>query len=163
MANNTFCQDFLTVISTNKNLSNDDIAINKEVFNLVKNMKTLIRKNASNMEEGIIIYQTEKSKYPIPTFCSVEHGETKWEKFCKIKGIKKRKRSRRVWCEETQQWEFKYGSSSVKNQKMRSGVVEIDEEEGKVGSLSKMRRDKQKRVMKNRKNQIANAQRKFKK
>lgn len=41
--------------------------------------------------------------------------ETKWEKFAREKGIKKQKKEKQVWDEETQSWKYTFGRKSAAN------------------------------------------------
>lgn len=78
---------------------------------------------------------------------------TRWEKFAKDKGIKSAKKGRRVWNEETKEWEYRYGSNSIQNQKLREGIVE-----GKK-SVSQLKKEKKERAEKNKKAMLKNKER----
>ena len=41
--------------------------------------------------------------------CPEPKPETRWEKFAKEKGIKKRKRERMIWDKDTESWRPRYG------------------------------------------------------
>ncbi|ORD97333.1 hypothetical protein HERIO_790 [Hepatospora eriocheir] len=107
--------DLLTVVS-NKN-DKDSI---KELF-------SNIRKNNSKIINGQRVYELEESDCKIPMLTTQEFKETKWQKFAKEKGIKKRVKGQKIYCEETKKWEMRYGGASIKNMKKKSGLYEKEE------------------------------------
>ena len=83
--------------------------------------------------------------------------ETRWEKFALDKGIKKRKRERMVFDEDTQEYKPRFGYKRVKN-----GVEDLPIVEVKHGAdpfadpWAEGRKEKKARVDKNTKNQQKN-------
>ncbi|ORD94130.1 RRS1 [Enterospora canceri] len=126
---------------------------NETILRLIGALKVEIGKNDYKMVEGSRIYDIKDDTDVYPQSKTIGEIETKWDRFAKEKGIKKRKSGRRSYNEETKEWEFKYGSKSIKNQKLASGIVE-----GKK-TVSQLKRDKQKRIEKNRRQQQKNKDR----
>lgn len=60
---------------------------------------------------------------PVPT----EKPLTRWEKFAKVKGIKKEKRSAKVFDEASGEWKFRHGSKSANNDPLAGWCEEVDE------------------------------------
>lgn len=60
---------------------------------------------------------------PIPTAKPL----TRWEQFAKVKGIKKQKRSSKVFDDASQEWKPRHGSKSAKNDPMADWCQEVDE------------------------------------
>merc|ERR1719440_140391 len=80
--------------------------------------------------------------------------QTRWEKFAKSKGIVKKKRSKMVWDEATQQWAPRYGYGRANNPKDDPKNWVVDAKPGDDGSVDpfeersaqrKQKLDKQKR------------------
>ena len=83
--------------------------------------------------------------------------ETKWEKFAKEKGIKKRKRDRMVFDEEDQQYKPRFGYKGI-----NSGIEDVPIVEVKAGQdpfadpWADARKGKKDAIKKNMKNQMRN-------
>lgn len=60
---------------------------------------------------------------PVPT----EKPLTRWEKFAKVKGIKKEKRSAKVFDEASGQWKYRHGSKSANNDPLADWCEEVKE------------------------------------
>lgn len=60
---------------------------------------------------------------PVPT----EKPLTRWEKFAKVKGIKKEKRSAKVYDEASGQWKYRHGSKSANNDPLADWCEEVKE------------------------------------
>ncbi len=82
---------------------------------------------------------------------------TKWEEFAKLKGIKKKKRDRMIFDEDSQEYKPRFGYKRAKN-----GIEDIPIVEIKAGQdpyadpWAEARKDKAERVKKNQKNQMKN-------
>lgn len=141
----TLSQSYLTVSTT--------LPFSTENFmKAIQFFKTEISKNKSNVKNGEKIYEIiNNNSFPISISSK---PMTRWEKFAKQKGIQKKNKSRREYNEETQAWEFKYGSQSVKNKKLKLGIIEGDK------NISQLKREKQKRIIKNKNQHQQNLQRK---
>jgi len=70
--------------------------------------------SATKTQDGVIVTLPPPTT-PIPREKPLPEpkAETKWERFAKLKGIKKRKRSRKVWDENTSEWRPRYGYNRV--------------------------------------------------
>ncbi len=64
-----------------------------------------------NTESGLVVELPDHEEVRIPRMKPPPQSkpETKWEKFAQAKGIKKRKRSRKVWDEDAQEWRPLWG------------------------------------------------------
>ncbi len=64
-----------------------------------------------NTESGLVVELPDHEEVRIPRMKPPPESkpETKWEKFAQAKGIQKRKRSRKVWDENTQEWRPLWG------------------------------------------------------
>ncbi|XP_049850342.1 uncharacterized protein LOC126322530 [Schistocerca gregaria] len=97
-------------------------------------------------------------RIPIPREKSVPvpRPETRWEKFAKAKGIRKRKKMTKVWDQETGTWKRTWGKDSIK--KDEDWLVEYDPE--KMGECEdpfiKKAIDKKERVLKQKKRELSN-------
>lgn len=60
---------------------------------------------------------------PVPT----DKPLTRWEKFAKVKGIKKEKRSAKVFDEASGQWKYRHGSKSAGNDPLAGWCEEVKE------------------------------------
>ncbi|XP_038068264.1 ribosome biogenesis regulatory protein homolog [Patiria miniata] len=87
---------------------------------------------------------------------------TRWEQYSKVKGIQKRKKSRKVWDEEQKKWVPRWGYGS-KNDESRDWMMEIpDNADPYEDQFAKKRKEKRERVAKNefqRLRNVARAQR----
>ncbi|CAM9265522.1 unnamed protein product [Chrysoparadoxa australica] len=87
-------------------------------------------------------------------------AETRWEKFAKEKGIDGRKKSRKVWDEDMQEWRPNWGYGRANDGIMNHAIVEIKEgADPEEDPWSKARGDKRARVNKNLLNQARNMER----
>jgi len=75
--------------------------------------------------------------------------ETRWEKFAKEKGIESKKRSRKVYDEETDDWKARYGMGSKKNDEMNYPIMEADAKDPYANPWEKLRDAKKERVEEN--------------
>lgn len=60
---------------------------------------------------------------PVP----VDKPLTRWEKFAKVKGIKKEKRSAKVFDEASGEWKYRHGSRSARNDPLADWCEEVKE------------------------------------
>ncbi|KAI5148070.1 hypothetical protein ENBRE01_0084 [Enteropsectra breve] len=141
-------QQYLTV-TTNEPAE----AINTTAQAMLKSIVAEIKMNKSTRKNGDLVHEISETTYILPKIFSEDKVKTKWEKFAEEKGIKKRKRPARVFSEEAKKFLPRWGSASNENMKMRAGLVESDK------SISELKREKQKRIEKNKKNRDANIKR----
>ncbi|XP_022089400.1 ribosome biogenesis regulatory protein homolog [Acanthaster planci] len=74
---------------------------------------------------------------------------TRWEQYSKVKGIKKRKKGRKVWDEEQQKWVPRWGYGS-KNDDKKDWVLEVpDNADPYEDQFAKRKKEKRERVAKN--------------
>lgn len=74
---------------------------------------------------------------------------TKWEKFAKDKGIKKRKKDKLVWDETSKEWKPQYGYRSANNQS-KDWLIEVpDNADPNVDYFAKKQDEKKEKVAKN--------------
>lgn len=105
------------------------------------------------LPEELFVYPREK-KVPEVT------PETRWEKYAKEKGIKKRKRERMIFDDDMQEWRPRYGYKRA-----NSGIDEIPIVEVKHGQdpnkdpWEESRKQKKARVDKNMENRVKNQNR----
>ena len=71
-----------------------------------------------SLPKPITVLPREK---PVPT----EKPLTRWEKFAKVKGIQKTKRSAKVYDEASGQWKYRHGSKSAKNDPLADWCEEV--------------------------------------
>ncbi|OQS53581.1 hypothetical protein EHP00_1375 [Ecytonucleospora hepatopenaei] len=141
------------IIQSHLCVDTDEMFAEKVLFDAITNVKNEIKKNKSKYIEGVKIFETKNDSDAFPTIAVENKPMTRWEKFAKDKGIKSAKKGRRVWNEETKEWEYRYGSNSIQNQKLREGIVE-----GKK-SVSQLKKEKKERAEKNKKAMLKNKER----
>ncbi|CAF0924939.1 unnamed protein product [Brachionus calyciflorus] len=96
---------------------------------------------------------------PIPK----EKPLTKWEQYAKLKGIKKTKKSRKVWDETTKTWKPTWGYNRI-NDSTKDWLVEIKQnEDPNQDFFSKRTQEKNERVAKNELQRLRNIARSTKK
>ncbi len=141
-------QQLLTVISDDPVTSINETA-QKMIASLIKEVK----KNRSSRKDGDLIYEIKPESYSLPMGFCIEKKKTKWEKFAESKGIKKRKKSQLEYSKELKKWVPRWGSKSVRNLDLSTGIIESEK------SLSQLKAEKKRRKEKNKKNRIANKKR----
>lgn len=139
-----FLQDYLTIICDDK----------ADVSASIKSMMTTIKQNKSTMKEGNQIYNLTPSNYLLPKDEPSRENLTKWEAFSREKGIKKRKRSKMIFSEKLNKMVPRFGSNSEANMMIKDGVVDVTK-----SSISKIKNEKKKRILKNEKNRKQNLKR----
>ena len=87
-------------------------------------------------------------------------AETKWEKFAKEKGIKKRKRSKLVYDEQTDEWKRRHGYDRVKDaDRIIIADAKMSDVPGKTEDpFTREERERRERVEKNQGKQLKNLQ-----
>ncbi|EPZ35021.1 RRS1-domain-containing protein [Rozella allomycis CSF55] len=86
-------------------------------------------------------------------------AKTRWEKFAQAKGIVKRKKTRMVFDEETEEYKPRYGYKSKVNESMDDWAIEIpNNADPYEDPVAKLRAEKKSRVEKNKKQQRRNAE-----
>ena len=88
-------------------------------------------------EYGPLVTLPEREEIKIPRKQHVPEPkpETKWEKFAEKKGIQKKKRSKMVWDEATQQWAPRYGYGRANNFKDQAENWVIEAKKGDDGQV----------------------------
>ena len=104
-------------------------------------LETLTRDNAQLLFNGLYSLPQEESdemgrlvtlpkattviprEKPVPT----DKPLTRWEKFAKVKGIKKEKRSAKVFDEASGEWKYRHGSKSANNDPLAGWCEEVKE------------------------------------
>lgn len=100
-------------------------------------------------EETTLIPREKKIPEPKP--------ETKWERYAKEKGIKKKKRERMLFDEEAQEWKPRYGYKRINNGVEDVPIIEVKKGEDPFADpWEKSRNEKKERISKNLKNQEKN-------
>ncbi|CAD7701328.1 unnamed protein product [Ostreobium quekettii] len=89
---------------------------------------------------------------PLPT----ARPETRWERFAKRKGIKKRKKEKRVWDEEVGEWRRRYGYKRVGDARDVAVLDAKPTDEVGEDPFTKMDEAKKERVRKQEKRMVAN-------
>lgn len=129
-------------------MGNEDI--NSLATILLRRMIDEIKMCASTRRDSDLVFILPQSTLIFPKHYLKEHIETKWERFARTKGIKKKKRSALVYDEEIGDYVPRYGAYSKKNRMLNAAV-----KDGEVTSSS-LRREKRKNVEKNRASMLAN-------
>nr|CAD1838650.1 unnamed protein product [Ananas comosus var. bracteatus] len=80
---------------------------------------------------------------------------TKWESFAKMKGIKKHKKNKRVWDEQTGTWKRTHGYDRANDDK-DIPIIEAKPTDARRGSFCKRKAEKKQRVDKQEKNRLEN-------
>lgn len=141
----------LTVIS-NSAVGHSDI--NQETSNLLKGIVKEIKTCQSARRGSDLVFTLPEPTIILPRQHLKEHTETRWERFARAKGIKKKKKSQIVYDEEIGDYIPRYGPHSKKNRILKAAV-----KEGEV-TLSALRRQKKNNIEKNEANRLANISRK---
>lgn len=142
------CLKYLTV-TENKEIQKSEI--NEMASKQIKQIIGEIRKLPSVRKNGDLIFDVpDTTKNIFPKQMLVEHVETKWEKFAKTKGIKKKKKSQMVYDEELKEYVQRFGPYSKKNLAIKAGIYEDDK------TVSALRRERKKNIEKNKKQMLAN-------
>ncbi|KAM3728944.1 Ribosome biogenesis regulatory protein [Dirofilaria immitis] len=90
---------------------------------------------------------------PLPS----ERQLTKWEQYAKQKGLRKRKKDRKVFDEQTQEWKARYGYKSVKNNNADDWLIEIpDNKDPMIDYFEEREKAKRERVSKNEMQRLRN-------
>jgi regulator of ribosome biosynthesis len=87
--------------------------------------------------------------------CPEPKPETRWEKFAKEKGIKKRKRERMVWDKDTESWRPRYGYK--RDGEMKDWVIPLKKTDpDSIDKYEEKRLTKKGKILKNELNRIRN-------
>ncbi|KAH9410902.1 ribosome biogenesis regulatory protein RRS1 [Ordospora pajunii] len=141
---------FLTVIS-NQELKHADV--DKQTKELLRKMAKEIRSCASIRKDGDLVHILPEPQLMFPREYLKSHVETKWQKFARSKGIKKKSRSGLVYDEEIGEYIPRYGPYSKKNRILKSGLMDSEK------TVSSLRKQRKRNIEKNHANRIANASR----
>lgn len=99
--------------------------------------------------ETTLLPRTHKIPEPKP--------ETKWEKFAREKGIKKKKKERMVYDEQTQEFKPRFGYKRINNGLEDIPIVEVKQgQDPYADPWEEDRKNKKERIDKNKKNQLQN-------
>ncbi|VDK84150.1 unnamed protein product [Onchocerca ochengi] len=110
------------------------------------------------------IDETICAKLPSPIFrlprekpLPIERQLTKWEQYAQEKGIRKRKKDRKVFDEQTQEWKARYGYKRVKDDSAKDWLIEIpDNKDPMVDYFDERQKAKRERVDKNEMQRLRN-------
>ena len=87
--------------------------------------------------------------------CPEPKPETRWEKFAKEKGIKKRKRERMIWDKDTESWRPRYGYK--RNGELKDWVIPLKKTDpDTIDKYEEKRLTKKGKILKNELNRIRN-------
>lgn len=142
------------------NLKNEN---ESEILKLTKENGQILINELFNLNRSIVdgivfinlpepIYQLPRSK-PIPK----PKPLTKWQKFAKEKGIKKKKKPKLIWDEESQKWIPRFGYKKNKAEKEKTWVREIPQNADPNEILSKNK--KKEKIAKNEYRRLLNIKR----
>ncbi|XP_070579672.1 ribosome biogenesis regulatory protein homolog [Ptychodera flava] len=101
--------------------------------------------------DEVIVAKLPDPKYRVPREKPIpkERPPTKWEKFAKLKGIQKKKKSRMVWSDEEKKYVPRWGYQS-KNDLTKEWVLEVPNNADPYEDMfSKKKKEKKERVAKN--------------
>lgn len=105
----------------------------------------------------LVVLPPETSIIPRGYKLPEEKPETKWEKFAKEKGIKKKKRDRMIFEEETGEFKPRFGYKRANNGIEDIPIIEVKEgEDPYKDPWSEARTEKKARIAKNEKQQVMN-------
>uniref|UniRef100_UPI00358ECDED ribosome biogenesis regulatory protein homolog n=1 Tax=Myxine glutinosa TaxID=7769 RepID=UPI00358ECDED len=108
--------------------------------------------------DGVVVAQLPEGKTPIPREKPVPKAKplTRWEQFAKLKGIKNRKKSMKVWDEQLKEWRPRWGYKRA-NDKERDWLVEVpDNADPYEDQFAKLKSAKKERVARNEFNRLRN-------
>ncbi|CAG9536797.1 unnamed protein product [Cercopithifilaria johnstoni] len=82
---------------------------------------------------------------------------TKWEQYAQQKGIRKKKKDRKIFDEQTQEWKVRYGYKSVKNNNAKDWLIEIpDNKDPMLDYFDEQQKAKREKVDKNEMQRLRN-------
>lgn len=99
-----------------------------------------------------IVAKLPKPTYQLPRARKLPQPKqlTKWEQFAKEKGIKKKKKDKKVWDSELDKWVPTYGYQKVKAEKEKNWVLEVPQNIDPMTDMFKEKKDlKNERIAKN--------------
>lgn len=128
-------------------------SINNSASEMIKALISQIKTNKTSRKGGELVHEITRTDCHFPLTLNKEKTKTRWQLFAESKGLKMKKKSKLVYNEELKKWIPRWGSGSLSNMKLQSGVVEVEQ------SISKMKKEKTKRVTQNLKNRNANKKR----
>ncbi|VDK75607.1 unnamed protein product [Litomosoides sigmodontis] len=98
------------------------------------------------------IYRIPREK-PIPSVRQL----TKWEQYAQQKGIRKKKKDRKIFDEQTQEWKERYGYKSAKHSDAKDWLIEIsDNKDPMVDYFAEREKAKRENVDKNEMQRLRN-------
>ena len=117
---------FFVNFSSNKEEYLSDLARNNTQLVINKIWTDL---ETTKVDDIVVAKLPRTATYALPRsrHCPKAKEPTKWEKFAKDKGIKKKKKDKLVWDDATKEWKPRYGYRGI-NQK-NDWVVELPESE----------------------------------
>ncbi|TYI79383.1 hypothetical protein E1A91_D05G018900v1 [Gossypium mustelinum] len=122
-------------------------AIADSIFNLP---------STEDADGPLVKLPTPTTKLPREKHLPKPKPPTKWEEFAKKKGIKKRKKDKVVWDEQTGTWKRRFGYDRVNDDKDIPIIEAKMTDEPGVDPFAKRQDDKKKRVEKQEKNHLQN-------
>lgn len=127
--------------------------VNECVSEVIRRMTEEIKRCVSTRRKSELVFDVPRTSLLLPKEHVGEHVETRWERFARSKGIKKRKKSGLVHDEETGEYIPRYGPYSKKNRELQAAVRDGDV------TVSSLRKQRRKNIEKNRANMQANRDR----
>jgi len=113
-----------------------------------------LEKTATDVGTTIVL-PTPTMRLPREKPLPAPKKQTKWEKFAQSKDIQNRKRERMVWDDESQQWRPRWGYK--RDAELKDWLVELKPGENDLSHFEKAKLKKQQRILKNKKQQLHNA------
>lgn len=108
----------------------------------------------------VAVLPEEVMKFPREKRIPEPKPETKWEKFAREKGIKKTKRERMIFDEETQTYKPRFGYKGINQGIEDHAIVEVKPgQDPYADPWSVARQEKKERIHKNVKHQMRNIER----
>ncbi|ADM12080.1 uncharacterized protein Eint_081480 [Encephalitozoon intestinalis ATCC 50506] len=138
---------FLTIVDSNAVRSSD---LNQETSNLLKGIVKEIKTCQSARRGSDLVFVLPEPRIVLPKQYLKEHVETRWERFARAKGIKRRKKGSLVYDEEIGEYIPRYGPHSKKNRILKAAV-----KDGEI-TVSALRRQRKNNIEKNEANRLAN-------
>lgn len=137
--------------------------------NVAENLKRLARDNVQLLFNQVFNLESEAAEFgrlahlptpttPLPRAKPVPKDKplTKWEQFAKLKGIKKTKKTRMVWDEQSQDYKPRFGYKRANDSSQDWAVEHKEGDDPSVDPWTKMVQERKEKIQKNKKKQENN-------
>eukprot|EP00768_Dysnectes_brevis_P003201 gnl/Dysnectes_brevis/2297_a2703_2356.p1 GENE.gnl/Dysnectes_brevis/2297_a2703_2356~~gnl/Dysnectes_brevis/2297_a2703_2356.p1 ORF type:complete len:221 (+),score=67.13 gnl/Dysnectes_brevis/2297_a2703_2356:24-665(+) len=152
-------------ISKNAKRFTEDNIIKRATQNIQLLVDQIFDLPREDTDEGpVAVIPTVTFRLPREKPVPVDRPQTKWEQFAKEKGIKKRKRDRRVWDDKREEYRARWGKdrrtdNTVEFDPIVEATAGVDDFAGAVDPFTRSRSERRGRVRENKKRQQSNQKR----